>query len=203
MIVIIDYGLGNVRSIYAKFVQIGENVKISGSFADIESADKIILPGVGAFDAGMENLRNLEIIPLLNKKVNHERIPILGICLGMQILTTKSDEGISSGLGYVDAETVRFKFDPSTSLNIPHMGWNTIQFRQDTPLLEQIPDNSRFYFVHSFHVQCFEKNNIIAITNYGYDYPSIIQKENIYGVQFHPEKSHSQGIQLLKNFAHL
>lgn len=203
MIVIIDYGLGNVRSIYAKLEQMGETVTVSGSIAEIESADKLILPGVGAFDAGMKNIRTLEIIPLLDKKVNREHIPILGICLGMQILTKKSDEGTLSGLGYVDAETVRFKFDPSTSLNIPHMGWNTIQFRQDTPLLEHIPDNSRFYFVHSFHVQCSDKSNIIAMTNYGYDYPSIIQRENLFGVQFHPEKSHQQGIQLLKNFARL
>jgi len=203
MITIIDYGLGNVRSIYAKIEQMGEDVKISCSIPEIETADKIILPGVGAFDAGMENLRKLEIIPLLDKKVKQERTPILGICLGMQIFTQKSEEGRSTGLGYIDADTVRFKFDPSSSQNIPHMGWNTIYIQRNTALLEQIPDNSRFYFVHSFHVQCRDRNNVTALTNYGYSYPSVIQKDNIHGVQFHPEKSHKQGIQILKNFVRL
>lgn len=203
MIVVIDYGLGNVRSIYAKIEQMGKNVLISREQSDIEAADKIILPGVGAFDAGMENLKGMNIIPLLERSVLREHIPILGICLGMQILTQKSEEGVLPGLGYFDANTVRFNFTSDTSLKIPHMGWNTVNFQQDCPLFEGIPNNSRFYFVHSYHVNCHNHDDAIAITQYGYEYPSIIQKGNIYGVQFHPEKSHKQGIQILKNFSQL
>ena len=200
MIVIIDYGLGNIRSIFAKIDQMNEPVTISSDIEVIENADKIILPGVGAFDSGMENIRNLGIREILDKKVTIDKIPILGICLGMQLLTQKSEEGMLPGLGYVDAVTKKFWFGATTSLNLPHMGWNTITFKGDSPLLNGITDNSRYYFVHSYHVVCDHPENVMASTRYGYDFPSIIRKDNIFGVQFHPEKSHKQGIRLIKNF---
>jgi glutamine amidotransferase len=203
MILIIDYGLGNVRSIYAKIEQMGEPVTISSDIESIENADKIILPGVGSFDSGMENIRKLGIRDTLDRKVCRDKLPILGICLGMQLLTRKSEEGMLPGLGYIDADTRKFSFGTTTNLNIPHMGWNTIIINQRSPLLEGIVTNLRFYFVHSYHVACDLPENIVASTQYGYEFPSIIQQENIFGVQFHPEKSHKQGIQLIKNFVRM
>jgi imidazole glycerol-phosphate synthase subunit HisH len=203
MITIIDYGLGNVRSIYAKIEQMNEPVTISSDIGAIESADKIILPGVGAFDSGMENIRKLGIREILDNKVIRDKIPILGICLGMQLMTRKSEEGTLPGLGYVDADTKKFRFDAKTGLNIPHMGWNTITINKESPLLNGIVNNSRFYFVHSYHVTCDHSENTMASTLYGYEFASIIQQENIFGVQFHPEKSHKQGIQLIKNFVRM
>jgi imidazole glycerol-phosphate synthase subunit HisH len=200
MIIIIDYGLGNVRSIYAKINQMGENVKISGDVADIENADKIILPGVGSFDSGMKKIHDLHFAEILRAKVIRDKVPILGICLGMQLLTQRSEEGYLNGLGYLPAMTKRFNFRDTEQHNVPHMGWNTISIEQQSKILEHIDNNSRFYFVHSYHVYCNDPENIIALTNYGYVFPSIVQKGNIIGVQFHPEKSHKQGIQLLKNF---
>jgi glutamine amidotransferase len=203
MIVIIDNELGNVRSIYAKIEQMGEHVCISHSVNDIENADKLILPGVGAFDTGMEKIRENGILEILNKKVMQDKIPILGICLGMQLLSNNSEEGFAAGFGFIQSVTKKFYFSPSFNLNIPHMGWNTIQIKRESPLLKSIDNHSRFYFVHSYHLVCQEPENIVAETSYGYDFPSIIQKDNIFGVQFHPEKSHKQGLQLIRNFVRI
>lgn len=200
MIIIIDSGLGNVRSIYSKIAQMGEDVQISDQLSVIESADKLVLPGVGHFSSGMENITEMGLLPVLKKKVKGEKIPLLGICLGMQLLTNHSEEGNGNGLSFIDAETIHFSNKEPVPMRIPHMGWNTIKIENECPLLHNIPDNSRFYFVHSYHVSCNNQNNIIATTNYGHSYPSIIQNGNIFGVQFHPEKSHKQGIQLIKNF---
>jgi len=200
MIVIVDYGLGNVRSIYAKIDQMGEEARISHDKSDIETADALILPGVGAFDTGMHNLKALDLIDILYRRIIQERIPVLGICLGMQLFTNKSEEGSQEGLSYIDAETIRFQFPEEISLPVPHMGWNTIQKKREIPALSGIVDNSRFYFIHSYHISCHNPQDIVATTIYGGNYPSIIQKDNILGVQFHPEKSHKQGITLLKNF---
>jgi glutamine amidotransferase len=201
MIVVIDSNLGNVRSVYAKIQQSGEEVKISNSVADIETADRLILPGVGAFDTGMKNLNALELIPVLQRKIIREHTPVLGICLGMQLFTRCSEEGSQQGLACIDAETVRFDLAGSDTFPVPHMGWNTIQKKREVPVLSGIDDNSRFYFIHSYHVICHNPEDIVATTSYGYDFASIIQRENVLGVQFHPEKSHKQGIMLLKNFA--
>jgi glutamine amidotransferase len=203
MIIIIDYGLGNVRSIYAKVEQMNEPVTVSSDICTIENADKIILPGVGAFDFGIENIRKLGIREILDKKVTRDKIPVLGICLGMQLFTRKSEEGKLPGLGYIDAETKKFSIGTPTDLNIPHMGWNTITINMESPLLNGIENNSRFYFVHSYHVICDHIENIMASTLYGYEFPSIIQQDNIFGVQFHPEKSHRLGIHLIKNFVRM
>lgn len=203
MIIIVYYGLGNVHSIYAKICQIDTNVKISFDISDIETADKIILPGVGSFDAGMKKIHELELEKILQKKIIREKIPILGICLGMQIFTRHSEEGVSDGLGYLNAATKKFCFADMSSYNIPHMGWNKISIKRSSPILDDIEEGSRYYFAHSYHVVCDNPENVVALTHYGYNFPSIIQQDNIIGVQFHPEKSHKQGIQLLKNFIRL
>lgn len=201
MIIIIDYGLGNTRSIFAKFDQMDEKVLISSSISDIEQADSIVLPGVGSFNRGIENIIKMGIYDVLQDCILRKKIPTLGICLGMQLFSKSSEEGSGTGLGLFQADTIKFQFDKNLKLPVPHMGWNTIKIQRESEILNNIPDNSRFYFVHSFHLVCRDHSDILATTHYGYDYPSIIQKNNIIGVQFHPEKSHKQGIQLLKNFA--
>lgn len=201
MIVIIDYGMGNLRSILNKLQRMDADAIISSKVEDIEKAEKLILPGVGSFAAGMDNLEKYNLIPILTKKVIEEKVPILGICLGMQLLTKRSEEGNADGLGWIDAETKQFVFERNNiKLKVPHMGWNSIDIRRDSTLLKGIPTNSAFYFVHSYHVCCNGTNSVAATTNYGYDFTSVIEKENIFGVQFHPEKSHKNGVRLLKNF---
>lgn len=197
MITIIDIG-GNVGSISNMLKRVGLKSKISSDANDIEIADRLILPGVGAFDSGMKEIHSKNLIEVLAKKVLTERTPILGVCLGMQLFTKRSEEGVLPGLGWIDAETTRFR----TNLRIPHMGWNTLN-RKDQPIFRNTPKGERFYFVHSYHVMCNDQSNVIATTNYGYDFASVIQKENIIGVQFHPEKSHRFGMTLLKNFSEI
>jgi glutamine amidotransferase len=201
MIVIVDYGMGNLRSILNKLQRMDAEVVISSKVEDIEKAEELILPGVGSFAAGMDNLEKYDLMPILTKKVIEDKVPILGICLGMQLLTKRSEEGNAEGLGWIDAETKQFVFERNNiKLKIPHMGWNSIDIRRDSALLKGIPTNSTFYFVHSYHVCCNGTNSVVATTNYGYYFVSVIEKENIFGTQFHPEKSHKNGVRLLKNF---
>ncbi len=203
MIVIVDYGLGNLASVLNMFKKIGvKDVVISKNQNVIEKADKLLLPGVGAFDAGMNNLENSGLIPLLNKKVIEEKIPILGICLGMQLLTKKSEEGIKPGLGWIDAETVKFNPDPSLKLKVPNMGWAYIDVKRQNELLNNAT-KSRFYFVHSYHVKCLDPQQSIATSNFGIDFTCSVNKDNIYGTQFHPEKSLKFGMKVLENFSKL
>jgi len=203
MIVIVDYGIGNLASVLNMFKKIGAtNVCISKDYAIIEKATKLILPGVGAFDAGMDNLEKSGLIPLLNKKVIEDKIPLLGICLGMQLLTKKSEEGVKPGLGWIDAETLKFNLDPSLKLKVPHMGWNYIKIQKENPLIE-MESKSRFYFVHSYYVKCKDESQSIATSDFGIDFTCMINKDNIYGAQFHPEKSLKFGMQVLENFAKL
>lgn len=203
MIVVIDYGLGNLGSILNMLKKIGANAIISSKIPDIEKADKLILPGVGAFDNGMTNLDKLGLIPILNKLIFNKKIPILGICLGMQLLTKRSAEGTLSGLDWIDAEVVKFKFDSlNSNLKIPHMGWNTVEVVKRSHLFNEL-EQARFYFVHSYHVICNDRLDILAETYYGYNFVSAIEKDNIFGVQFHPEKSHKFGMRLLRNFVEL
>ncbi|ODS41279.1 MAG: imidazole glycerol phosphate synthase, glutamine amidotransferase subunit [Candidatus Altiarchaeales archaeon WOR_SM1_79] len=203
MIIIVDYGVGNLGSILNMFKKIGVNARISSNIQDIEEAKKIILPGVGAFDNAMENLKNLGMIPILNKKVIKNKTPILGICLGMQLLTKGSEEGSLEGLGWIDAETVRFRLGDNRSLKIPHMGWNTIDIRKESCLYGDMYEEPRFYFVHSYYVKCNNPENSLTTTNHGIEFCSSVMEDNILGVQFHPEKSHKFGMKLLKNFAEL
>ena len=202
MIVVVDYGLGNLGSIANMLKKIGAHAVVSSDPAVVEKADKLILPGVGAFDAGMKNLETRGLIPLLNYRVLEQKTPILGVCLGMQLLCKRSEEGQLPGLGWLDAEVIRFKFDGNiANLKIPHMGWNTLAVRQPHPLFADLEAENRFYFVHSYHVVCADMGNVLTQTNYGFDFASAVVKDNIMGVQFHPEKSHKFGMRLYKNFA--
>jgi len=201
MVTIVDYGMGNLGSIFNMFKKIGVQSKITSNKSEIEKAEKILLPGVGSFDAAMNKINELDFKELLNYKALEEKIPVLGICLGMQLLTNSSEEGVLPGLGWIPAETLKFKFEKEQNLKIPHMGWNLVEKNKDSKLTEDFIDETRFYFVHSYYVKCQNDSNSILKTTYGLTFDSAIQNENIYGAQFHPEKSHKFGMNLLKNFS--
>lgn len=202
MIVIVDYGVGNLGSIINMLKKVGVKAIASSDPTVIEEAEKLILPGIGAFDAGMEKLNERRLVPLLNKLVLEKKVPVLGLCLGLQLMTKGSEEGQLAGLGWFDAETVRFNFGANqVNLKIPHMGWNTIEIRHPHPLISELEAESRFYFVHSFYVRCNNKASVLAETDYGGYFDSVIGEGNIMGAQFHPEKSHKYGMRLLKNYA--
>jgi glutamine amidotransferase len=201
MIIIVDYGMGNLGSILNMFKKIGGQARVSSDHNEIRNADKLILPGVGAFDTGMQRLQELDLIDALNWKVLHQKTPILGVCLGMQLLTRRSEEGTLSGLGWINGETIKFHFDPKqTKLKIPHMGWNTIKIHREGTLFRGMEKDSRFYFVHSYHMVCDHSEDILSTTDYGYEFVSAMQRGNIMGAQFHPEKSHKFGMSVLRNF---
>lgn len=194
--------MGNLGSIQNMFKRIKVESEITGDLEKIAAAEKIVLPGVGAFDAAMEKINAAGLRTILDKKTLVEKIPVLGICLGMQLLTESSQEGILPGLGWLDAKTIKFNL-PDISLKVPHMGWNLIYNLNKSLLTIDLPDDSRFYFVHSFHVQSNVPDDVLATTYYGEHFHSIVQHENIYGAQFHPEKSHKFGMKFLENFARL
>ncbi|MBN2101801.1 MAG: imidazole glycerol phosphate synthase subunit HisH [Candidatus Aenigmarchaeota archaeon] len=200
-IVIIDYGVGNIKSIQNQLIKLGYNSSVSSEKTDIINADKLILPGVGHFAYGMKTLNELDLLGTLKKKVIIEKTPILGICLGMQLFTEWSEEGNVSGLGWIKGKAVKFTKDPNKRYKIPHMGWNSIKIKKQNKMIRGIKNDSLFYFVHSFYVECSEDIDILTTTKYISKFASMIQKENIYGTQFHPEKSHENGLQILKNFA--
>lgn len=202
MIVIIDCNLGNLASIANMLEYMGIEAKISGNPDDIESASKLILPGVGAFDHGMDNLHSKEILDLLNKRVLIDEIPILGICLGMQLLCRSSEEGVNQGLGWIQADVKRFNQARSErNIKIPHMGWESVEYRPGSILYNSWDlMESRFYFTHSYHVVCDNDNDVSATAYYGYNFTASIEKNNIFGTQYHPEKSHKYGMKILKNF---
>lgn len=205
MIVIVDYGTGNLMSVKNMFKKIGiSDVIISNSKSEIEHAKKIILPGVGHFDYGMNKLNESGLIDILNKKVLKDKIPALGICLGAQLLTNGSEEGSLPGLGWIDAETIRFDSNlMNIKLPIPNMGWCDTYSVANCGISTNLNSNQRYYFVHSFHMRCFDPNNILFESEYGYKFTSGIFKENIFGVQFHPEKSHKFGMKIFENFSKL
>jgi glutamine amidotransferase len=200
MIVIVDYGLGNLTSIKNMVKKVGGEAQISSDPEAILNADKLILPGVGNFLQGMENLKESGLIPILEKAVLEIKKPILGICLGMQLMTNHSEEGNVNGLGWIDAETIKFSFPYDSSLKIPHMGWTPVQFLKTSFINYEISENPRYYFVHSYYVKCKFENNILAKANYGHAFDCAIINGNIMGVQFHPEKSHKFGMELIRNF---
>lgn len=203
MITIVDIGIGNLGSIMSMLEKCKVSAHRTSSAVDIESADKIILPGVGSFDNFMKKLDESGLIPILNKKAFEEKIPIIGICLGMQILGKRSEEGVLAGLGWLDADTIKFRFKTNDGLRIPHMGWNTVTVHGDPSIFKEMDEEPRFYFVHSYHLVCKDEKDVLATTHYGYDFASSVRKGNIYGTQFHPEKSHKFGMRLLKNFSEL
>lgn len=204
MVIIIDYGMGNLGSIQNMFKKIGYPSKITSNIDEINRAEKLLLPGVGAFDAAMKRINESGLKEILDHKVKEDKVPILGICLGMQLLTGSSEEGKLKGLGWIPGKTIKFRFSRlEGKLKIPHMGWNLAQKINSNPLIESLPEESRFYFVHSYYVEVRNRENCIMQTEYGIPFDSLIAKGNIYGAQFHPEKSHKFGMQLLKNFAEI
>jgi len=204
MICIVDYGIGNLKSIIKLFKRLNLDVQLTSDPDEVKRATKLVLPGVGHFAWGMRKLRELGLIEPLHESVMVRRVPILGICLGMQLFSRKSEEGNGVGLGWIEAETRRFELPPDSSrLRIPHMGWNSLEIKKSSPLLNNVGQNSLFYFAHSFHVVCADTADILATTRYGIEFVSCLRRENIFGIQFHPEKSHRDGVQLLTNYAEL
>jgi glutamine amidotransferase len=203
MITIINYGMGNLGSVQNMLKRIGVKSIISSDINEIEKAEKILLPGVGAFDAAISKIDELNLRPVLTHMAKEKKVPFLGICLGMQLLTESSEEGVLKGLNFVPAKTIKFKFPENSDLKIPHMGWNLVTKKTESVLTKNFTDEFRFYFVHSYHVKCDTPINSILTTNYGYEFDSAIQNENVFGAQFHPEKSHKYGMQLLSNFANI
>ena len=205
MIVIVDYGMGNLGSIANMLKKIGAQSRITSDHGEIERAEKLILPGVGAFDAAIERIGNGGFRAPLDKCALERRIPVLGICLGMQLLTASSEEGKLPGLGWIPARAVSFRGRNPASMKSPQMGWNLAAVARPCPLTEGFADlvEPRFYFVHSYFVECENPEHSILKTTYGVTYDSGVRKDNIYGVQFHPEKSHRFGMKLLENFARL
>ena len=199
MIAIIDYGMGNLGSIQNMFKKIGVTSVITSDKDVILDSEKLLLPGVGSFDRAMSNLEELDLIETINVKAD-KKCPILGICLGMQLLATKSEEGKLSGLGLIPGEVKYFKLP--AHYKVPHMGWNLVEY-QESPLFMNFDtlDETRFYFVHSYYFECVNPLHAIGFTNYGVDFTSVIQKGNIFGAQFHPEKSHKFGMLMLENFS--
>lgn len=202
MIAIIDYGMGNLGSIANMLRKIGADATITADPAVISAADRLILPGVGSFGAGMAHLEERGLLPVLDRRVRQDGVPILGICLGMQLFTRHSEEGDVRGLGWIEADTRRFRTsDAPAGLRVPHMGWNTVAPRRDHDVLRDLPEDPRFYFVHSYHVVCDDPTDELCTTVHGYAFASVVHRGNVVGTQFHPEKSHRFGLHLLRNFA--
>lgn len=205
MIGIINYGSGNLQAIMNIYNRLNLSAYIAESAQDLEKADRLILPGVGAFDEAMGKMKSSGLFDKLNELVLENKVPVLGICVGMQIMAAASDEGEAEGLGWFDA-TVQ-KLDPvnndGESVLLPHMGWNSVSQKKNNHLFTDIDPEKGFYFLHSYHFVCNKESDILARTNYGNVVTSAVSRDNIYGTQFHPEKSHSNGIQIFKNFAEI
>lgn len=187
MVGIINYGLGNLGSIQNMLKVIGEKSVISSDIEELEKCDRYILPGVGAFDAGMNKLNESGLVRFIKEQALKEKKPVLGICLGMQMLGRKSEEGKLPGLDLISFDNIRFRLDDS-ELKVPHMGWDIVSFEKDHPLLKGLEGTQRYYFVHSYHAVCDRNENVLMKCDYGYEFACAVAKENIMGVQFHPEK---------------
>ena len=202
-IVIVDYGMGNLNSVKRKLDRLKVDSIVSSNPDEIIFADKLILPGVGNFGKAMENLSKNGLIPVLNQLALEKKIPILGICLGMQIMCESSEEGKAKGLNWIDGKVKRFSVSDPIKFKVPHTGWNSVKLQNDSAIMKNIANNSEFYFVHAFHVALKDKSIAINSTTYDYPFVSGFQKENIFGLQYHPEKSHNTGDQIFKNFIEL
>lgn len=197
---VLDYQMGNIKSVTRKLDRLGAKWDIINDSSGISKAEKILLPGVGHFGRAMEYLEEKQLVNILNKKVLENKTPILGICLGMQLMCSYSEEGNVKGLGWFDARVERFKVKDTLRYKIPHTGWNATKIKNTQALMKESIDNEEFYFVHSYCVKSAPEDQIMTITNYETDFVSSLFKNNIYGVQFHPEKSHEMGEELIKNF---
>lgn len=197
---VIDYEAANIGSVIRMLEKAGARPLRASTPEEIATARRIILPGVGAFDHGMEQLHKRGLVEALNDAALHRRVPVMGICLGMQLMCKGSEEGERPGLGWMDATVEKFSFATGVRLPVPHMGWNTVRLCKANPLLPDLEDRTRFYFVHSYKVRCAREEDVIAKSHYGVDFDSIFGRDNLFGAQFHPEKSHRYGMQLLANF---
>ena len=200
---IVDYGMGNLNSVKKKLDRLKTTASITSNPKDIIKADKIILVGVGHFAKAMKNIKELNLLDTLNEAVIIKKKPVLGICLGMQLMAKDSEEGNTEGLGWLDANVRKMQVGDTLRFKIPHTGWNKITQSKKSRLMKGIPESSEFYFVHSYHLMSNETSNILNETEYCFKFTSAIEKDNIFGVQYHPEKSHDVGEVLLKNFISL
>ncbi len=200
MIAIIDYQAANLTSVATTLRKMGAEVRVVSQPEQLAAAERFVLPGVGAFDPAMRVLRQRGLDEALHELVIEQGRPILGICLGLHLFARSSEEGNEPGLGWIDAQVRRFRTDGRSNLKVPHIGWNDIRLRKPHPLVEGVPDGATVYFAHSYFVQCEREEDVLTTTHYGHDFASAIQVRNIVGIQFHPEKSHRLGKQLLGNF---
>ena len=204
MITIVDYGLGNIRAFLNAYKQLNVEARTASTAGELRGATKVILPGVGAFDHAMERLESSRMREALDDLALCQRVPVLGVCVGMQMLARRSDEGTRDGLGWVDGSVRAFSsWQPAKELPVPHMGWNDVRPTTGAPLFDQLEEDSRFYFLHSFFFECANKGDVLAVSYYGAEFCSAVNAANVFGVQFHPEKSHHFGSRLLRNFAQL
>lgn len=204
LVCIIDYGQGNLGSISNMISRIGVDSVITNNHKEIDSATHIILPGVGAFDRGIKSIAKLGLIDILNKQANEKCIPILGICLGAQLMTRGSEEGNLPGLGWFDAEARRFKFDPpAVPRPIPNIGWQNVNIVRENSLATGLVDECRFYFVHSYFIKADLSSDVALTSSYGFEFVAGMQKNNLFSAQFHPEKSHRFGMMFMRNFVNV
>jgi glutamine amidotransferase len=203
MITVIDYGLGNISALLNIFKMLNIDAVAARTAVQLEESTKLVLPGVGAFDHAMDLLDRSGMRQKLDELVLERKAPVLGICVGMQILGVSSDEGEAAGLGWIDGRVRSFRHLQGKGLLLPHMGWNDVRPVSESRLFSKLGSDARFYFLHSYYFDCTRSADVVAVSNYGIDFCCAVGTENVYGVQFHPEKSHHFGAQLLKNFAEL
>ncbi len=203
MITIIDYGVGNLGSVKNMLKKAGFDSVLASDISAVEKAEKIILPGIGAFDHCMQKFNASGLRPAVTEKVMQDKVPLLGICVGLQMLMENSEEGAEPGLGWIAGKTIKFKKDDLGDLKIPHMGWKDVKRSKTSALTNDLGEQPRFYFVHSYHVLPDNPEDELLRANYGSDFTAAVNRDNIFGVQFHPEKSHKYGMKILENFARL
>jgi glutamine amidotransferase len=203
LITIVDYGMGNLHSVCHQLTRMGANTQVTSKAEDVARAEKLILPGVGHFGRAMQNIRELNLLGALHEATQVKRVPLLGICLGMQLMAKRSEEGEVEGLGWIDADVVRFRVSDRIRYKVPHVGWNTLVRRREHPLLQDVAFDAEFYFVHSYHLACRDASIVVAETKYSETFPSVVAAGNLLGVQLHPEKSYDAGLALLRSFVAL